>query len=255
MTLRPKGSECSSFPAGIFLNLITFYESYYWLFHYFAFVDGRNGHFSSITLWKSSHDSWKNQKEVLPCAAIACFLSWRASPLPSILSMLLSTRTNGDLHAERYITKVHIVFFFAFLMIVTVWNSLFYTTSTYWAWKEMDRTDESQQKIRRWADIELLTWKDNCLRPGLLSHFLANHHRLRHRGPDWSGIFQHGNFFLAHQRLAVIDPASGDQPLFNEDQAIAVTVCVEFSCCLKQYFLGFFSTVTLLSKVDASPVI
>ncbi|KAK4773700.1 hypothetical protein SAY87_028719 [Trapa incisa] len=48
--------------------------------------------------------------------------------------------------------------------------------------------------------------------------------RLRHRGPDWSGIYQHGNFFLAHQRLAVIDPASGDQPLFNENKTIAVTV-------------------------------
>ncbi|KAK4790505.1 hypothetical protein SAY86_017809 [Trapa natans] len=43
-------------------------------------------------------------------------------------------------------------------------------------------------------------------------------------GPDWSGIYQHGKFFLAHQRLAVIDPASGDQPLFNENKTIAVTV-------------------------------
>ncbi|OWM68720.1 hypothetical protein CDL15_Pgr024907 [Punica granatum] len=47
---------------------------------------------------------------------------------------------------------------------------------------------------------------------------------LRHRGPDWSRIYQHGDFFLAHERLAVIDPASGDQPLFNEDQSIVVTV-------------------------------
>ncbi|XP_077239414.1 asparagine synthetase [glutamine-hydrolyzing]-like [Tasmannia lanceolata] len=48
--------------------------------------------------------------------------------------------------------------------------------------------------------------------------------RLKHRGPDWSGIYQHGGFFLAHQRLAIIDPASGDQPLFNEDKVIVVTV-------------------------------
>ncbi|XP_077239424.1 asparagine synthetase [glutamine-hydrolyzing] isoform X3 [Tasmannia lanceolata] len=47
---------------------------------------------------------------------------------------------------------------------------------------------------------------------------------LKHRGPDWSGIYQHGGFFLAHQRLAIIDPASGDQPLFNEDKVIVVTV-------------------------------
>ncbi|KAI3932321.1 hypothetical protein MKW98_025041 [Papaver atlanticum] len=48
--------------------------------------------------------------------------------------------------------------------------------------------------------------------------------RLKHRGPDWSGIHQYGNSFLAHQRLAIIDPTSGDQPLFNEDKSIAVTV-------------------------------
>ncbi|CAN6470388.1 unnamed protein product [Victoria cruziana] len=48
--------------------------------------------------------------------------------------------------------------------------------------------------------------------------------RLKHRGPDWSGIYQHGDFFLAHQRLAIIDPASGDQPLFNEDKSVVVTV-------------------------------
>ncbi|KAK9168104.1 hypothetical protein Syun_000244 [Stephania yunnanensis] len=47
---------------------------------------------------------------------------------------------------------------------------------------------------------------------------------LKHRGPDWSGLFQHGDSFLSHQRLAIIDPASGDQPLFNEDKKIVVTV-------------------------------
>ncbi|XP_051118011.1 asparagine synthetase [glutamine-hydrolyzing] 2-like [Andrographis paniculata] len=48
--------------------------------------------------------------------------------------------------------------------------------------------------------------------------------RLRHRGPDWSGLYCHQNCYLAHERLAIIDPTSGDQPLFNEDKTIAVTV-------------------------------
>ncbi|GAU31705.1 hypothetical protein TSUD_215060 [Trifolium subterraneum] len=47
---------------------------------------------------------------------------------------------------------------------------------------------------------------------------------LKHRGPDWSGLHQHGDCFLAHQRLAIVDPASGDQPLFNEDKSVIVTV-------------------------------
>ena len=48
--------------------------------------------------------------------------------------------------------------------------------------------------------------------------------RIRHRGPDWSGIHQDKNNFLMHERLAIIDPTSGDQPLYNEDGSIVVTV-------------------------------
>lgn len=49
--------------------------------------------------------------------------------------------------------------------------------------------------------------------------------RLRHRGPDWSGIHCFEDCYLAHQRLAIMDPTSGDQPLYNEDKTIVVTVC------------------------------
>ncbi|GMY11498.1 Asparagine synthetase [glutamine-hydrolyzing] 3 [Fagus crenata] len=48
--------------------------------------------------------------------------------------------------------------------------------------------------------------------------------RLRHRGPDWSGLHCHGDCYLAHQRLAIVDPTSGDQPLYNEDKTVIVTV-------------------------------
>mmetsp|Transcript_42057 Transcript_42057/g.50987 ORF Transcript_42057/g.50987 Transcript_42057/m.50987 type:complete len:569 (+) Transcript_42057:118-1824(+) len=48
--------------------------------------------------------------------------------------------------------------------------------------------------------------------------------RLRHRGPDWSGIHQHKNHFLAHERLAIMDPVSGDQPLYSTNKDIIVTV-------------------------------
>ncbi|CAI0473662.1 unnamed protein product [Linum tenue] len=48
--------------------------------------------------------------------------------------------------------------------------------------------------------------------------------RLRHRGPDWSGLHCYDDCYLAHQRLAIIDPASGDQPLYNEDKTVVVTV-------------------------------
>ncbi|XP_059310043.1 asparagine synthetase [glutamine-hydrolyzing] 2-like [Lycium ferocissimum] len=48
--------------------------------------------------------------------------------------------------------------------------------------------------------------------------------RLRHRGPDWSGLHTHDDCYLAHQRLAIVDPTSGDQPLYNEDKTIIVAV-------------------------------
>ena len=41
--------------------------------------------------------------------------------------------------------------------------------------------------------------------------------KLRHRGPDWSGIFCENNTILAHERLAIVDPASGKQPLFSKE--------------------------------------
>ncbi|WMI67946.1 asparagine synthase B [Mangrovimonas sp. YM274] len=41
--------------------------------------------------------------------------------------------------------------------------------------------------------------------------------RIRHRGPDWNGIFNNEKAILAHERLAIVDPASGKQPLLSDD--------------------------------------
>jgi asparagine synthase (glutamine-hydrolysing) len=51
------------------------------------------------------------------------------------------------------------------------------------------------------------------LRPQLLE--MAK--KVRHRGPDWSGIYSNDKAILAHERLAIVDPASGKQPLISED--------------------------------------
>ena len=39
--------------------------------------------------------------------------------------------------------------------------------------------------------------------------------RLRHRGPDWSGIYDSETAILCHERLAIVDPTSGKQPLIS----------------------------------------
>jgi len=41
--------------------------------------------------------------------------------------------------------------------------------------------------------------------------------RIRHRGPDWSGIFSNDKALMGHERLAIVDPTSGNQPLYSED--------------------------------------
>ena len=41
--------------------------------------------------------------------------------------------------------------------------------------------------------------------------------KIRHRGPDWSGIYVGKSAVLAHERLSIVDPASGGQPLFSPD--------------------------------------
>lgn len=48
--------------------------------------------------------------------------------------------------------------------------------------------------------------------------------RQRHRGPDWSGVYLDAGAILVHERLAIVDPAGGSQPLLSEDGALALAV-------------------------------
>ena len=47
---------------------------------------------------------------------------------------------------------------------------------------------------------------------------------LRHRGPDWSGIYTSDNAILVHERLAIVDTEHGAQPLYNEDKTHVLAV-------------------------------
>ncbi|MDR1455896.1 MAG: asparagine synthase B, partial [Tannerella sp.] len=47
---------------------------------------------------------------------------------------------------------------------------------------------------------------------------------IRHRGPDWSGIYTGQTAILAHERLSIVDPASGKQPLFSPDGHVSLCV-------------------------------
>ena len=48
--------------------------------------------------------------------------------------------------------------------------------------------------------------------------------KLRHRGPDWSGIYCGEKAIIAHERLSIVDPQSGGQPLYSKDRRLILGV-------------------------------
>nr|WP_320058498.1 asparagine synthase B [uncultured Bacteroides sp.] len=48
--------------------------------------------------------------------------------------------------------------------------------------------------------------------------------KIRHRGPDWSGIYVGPTAILTHERLSIVDPQSGGQPLYSPDKKLILAV-------------------------------
>jgi asparagine synthase (glutamine-hydrolysing) len=48
--------------------------------------------------------------------------------------------------------------------------------------------------------------------------------KIRHRGPDWSGVYSDDKVVFAHERLAIVDPKSGGQPLCNKEKNLILAV-------------------------------
>lgn len=69
------------------------------------------------------------------------------------------------------------------------------------------------------CSFNLLKSKED-LRPQLLDMSM----KLRHRGPDCSGIFTSDKAIMAHERLAIVDPESGKQPLISKDGKLVLAV-------------------------------
>ena len=59
-----------------------------------------------------------------------------------------------------------------------------------------------------------LKQKSEIIRPQILEMSK----KLRHRGPDWSGIYDTSKAILSHERLAIVDPTSGKQPLISPSE-------------------------------------
>lgn len=81
--------------------------------------------------------------------------------------------------------------------------------------------------------------------PELRQKVLKMAKRIRHRGPDWSGIFESPTAIIAHERLSIVDPESGGQPLFSPDgrQVLAVNGEIYNHRALRARYAGYpFST-------------
>ncbi|MDO4462461.1 MAG: asparagine synthase B [Bacteroidia bacterium] len=70
--------------------------------------------------------------------------------------------------------------------------------------------------------------------------------KIRHRGPDWSGIYCGKSAILAHERLSIVDPESGGQPLFSPDrnQILAVNGEIYNHKSIRQDFEGRYEFQT-----------
>ena len=58
------------------------------------------------------------------------------------------------------------------------------------------------------------------LKEELRAQVLEMSKKIRHRGPDWSGVYTGDNAILSHERLSIVDPLSGKQPLISDDEKI-----------------------------------
>jgi asparagine synthase (glutamine-hydrolysing) len=60
--------------------------------------------------------------------------------------------------------------------------------------------------------------------PELRTQVLDMSKKVRHRGPDWSGVYCGEKVILAHERLSIVDPESGGQPLYSDDRKLILAV-------------------------------
>lgn len=65
-----------------------------------------------------------------------------------------------------------------------------------------------------------LKGRSSTLRPQVLKMSK----KVRHRGPDWSGIYSNDKAIISHERLAIVDPKSGTQPLYNKERSVVLAV-------------------------------
>ena len=91
----------------------------------------------------------------------------------------------------------------------------------------------------------------SVLRPQLLEMSK----KLRHRGPDWSGIYSDNNAILSHERLAIVDPVSGKQPLYGQNNDVVLAVNGEIYNHLKLKGKEFEGSYNFRTESDCEVIL
>ncbi|GMO66727.1 MAG: asparagine synthase B [Treponemataceae bacterium] len=68
------------------------------------------------------------------------------------------------------------------------------------------------------------TGSDGALHEQLRNQVLEMSKKIRHRGPDWSGVYTGEKAIISHERLSIVDPLSGKQPLVSTDGNVILAV-------------------------------
>ena len=87
---------------------------------------------------------------------------------------------------------------------------------------------------------------DQGLKEELRAQVLEMSKKIRHRGPDWSGVYTGENAILSHERLSIVDPLSGKQPLISDDGKLILAANGEIynHKALRKQFEGKYNFLT-----------
>ncbi len=92
------------------------------------------------------------------------------------------------------------------------------------------------------------------LKEELRAQVLEMSKKIRHRGPDWSGVYTGNNAILSHERLSIVDPLSGKQPVVSDDEKIILAANGEI-CNHKEIRAKFEGTYKFRTGSDCEVII
>ena len=88
-------------------------------------------------------------------------------------------------------------------------------------------------------------------------HFVELSRRIRHRGPDWSGVWQYpeSKVTICHERLSIVGVDSGSQPIDNKELGIVLSVNGEIYNYQELYDVVLYNKYTPQTKSDCEVII